>query len=159
MPTLQGDGQFSAPRNRNQESGNAQVAIEDRGWRIEDRRSLRYRAILNSRFSILKGLLLGLNEFREVVQQAAKAGSIAPCFLIQTGAAAVEKTNGITRLTKTLARVLVPPSMTLNPVHTKDAGFHRFRRQVATIPPTIAVAGRVFFDRPSRLSFRHSSLS
>src|SRR5947209_19254504 len=100
MPTLQGDGQFSAPGNRNQENRNAQATIEDRGWRIGDRRSLRYRAILNSRFSILKGLLLGLDEFREVVQQAAKAGSITPCFLIQTGAAAVEKKDEITCLKK-----------------------------------------------------------
>src|SRR5947209_15596197 len=135
MPTLQGDGQFSAPGNRNQESGNAQVTIEDRGWRIEDRRSFRYRAILNSRFSILKGLLLGLDEFREVVQQAAKAGGIAPCFLIQTGATTVEKTDGVARLTKTLARVLVPASVTLNPVDTNDARFRRLRRQVTAVPP------------------------
>src|SRR6266446_3603549 len=149
MPALQGDGQLSAPGNRNQENRNAQATIEDRGWRIEDRRSLRYRAIINYRFSILKGLLLDLDEFREVVQQAAKAGSITPCFLIQTGAAAVEKTDGVTRLTKTLAGVLVPASVTLNPVHTKDARFHRSRRRVATIPPPVAVAGRVFFDRAS----------
>jgi hypothetical protein len=49
--------------------------------------------------------------------------------------------------------------VTLNPVHKDDARFHRFRRQVTTIPPTIAVAGRVFFDRASRLDFRHPMVS
>src|SRR5207247_47633 len=51
------------------------------------------------------------------------------------------------------------PSMTLNPVHTKDACSHRLRRRVMTVPPPVAVAGCVLFDRASRFDFRHPMVS
>lgn len=111
MAALQSNGQLAAPGNRQE----------------DDRQ--RGRAPRSPK------------ELSEVVEEPAKAGCVAALSVVQAGAAAVEKINGVARGAEEGAGMAVPPAVALDAVNGDDVAARFARGRVVPVLPRVAVAG------------------